>query len=297
MGFDLSSAIAKAAAGATIEVPAGTWAGGLVVTRALTLRAAGAVIFDGQGAGPVLRISAQAEVTLEGFSFRNAVTLAGAAVFHEAGRLTLRDCSFRGCVASGHGGGAVYSRGERLHVARCRFEGNEGRQGGAVLLDQLVEATLEDSLFTANRARRGAALQVKEGARAHLSFCTVAGNVSLGPPPRGASLAVAPTLTRAPSLSLADSVWSEPLGGTEPGNLALISAVRCVLPDAAPLSGANEVRAAIFVGEGREPWRLAADSPGTSLALPCDGQRRDLEGHLRGRVAGAFSGAAATAGS
>ena len=289
MGFDLSRAIASAPAGATVDVPAGTWAGGLVVTRALTLRAAGAVVFDGQGAGPLLRINAEAEVTLEGFSFRNAVTLAGAGVFHEAGRLTLRDCSFTGCAATGHGGGAVYSRGESLRIARCRFEGNEGRQGGAVLLDQLVEATVEDSLFIANRARRGAALRVKAGARAHLSFCTVAGNVLLGPPPRGASLEVAPTLTRSPSLSLADTVWSEPLAGGEPGNLALISAVRCVLPKEAPASGSNDVCAAVFVGEGREPWRLVAGGPGTSLAGPCAGHRRDLEGHPRGPVAGAFS--------
>lgn len=285
MSFDLRRALEAAAPGDVIVVPPGTWAGHLVITRTVTLRGGPGVVVDGGGAGPLLRVEAPAaEVCVEGLTFRRGVAQAGGGVFFADGRLTLRDCAFEGCAAPGFAGGGVYARGERLLVERCRFEGCEARQGGAVLLDELVEAELRDCLFVKNRAARGAALRVKEGARAVVSGCTFAENSAPGAPHAGVTLELAGTLTRTPSLSVEDSVWAE---GVEPpaGPLGF-GLARCVAPPAFSATGGDSLYVVPRFAEGS--WALEAGSPGTALGLATPG-RRTLDGVARGPVVGALA--------
>ncbi len=279
MDFDLKQALAQAAPGAVIDVPPGAWAVTLVCTRPVTLRGAPGARLEGRGRGPLVRVDAPgAEVVLERLAFSGGVAQAGGAACLTAGRLVVRDCTFEDNGAPAYGGGAVYARGERLLVERCRFERNGGRQGGAVLLDELVEATLLDSLFVGNRARRGAALRVKEGATALASGCTFAGHAPPGP-----TLDLAPTRTRAPRLVLEDSLWAE-AGAPEfpPGDFL---ARRCVLPPSlAPLGGESLFAVPRFAPGG---WALRPDSPGATLARPAPG-RRTLDGAPRGACVGAL---------
>lgn len=206
--FELKQSLA---AGGRVEVPAGTWTGCHTLERALTLRGYGAV-FDGQGRGPLFTIAAPgAEIVITGCTFTNAVALAGAAILLYEGRLVLRDCRFERCFAPTQGGGAVYARGESLLLERCVFERNTGRQGGAVLLDQLVDATLRDCRFEGNKAVRGGAVRLKEGARALLERCTFVDNEVVGAGSAGPSVEMGGTSTRSPHLEVRGSTFPGPL--------------------------------------------------------------------------------------
>ncbi len=246
MGFDLKQAIASAAPGARLDVPAGTWAGGLTLDKPITLVGHGTARFDGLSRGPILTVRAR-DVVLEGFTFTNAVALAGAAVSFHEGTLTLRDCLFERCLAPTHGGGALYARGDSLLIDHCRFVENTGRAGGAVLLDQLVEATVRQSLFLRNRAVRGGALRLKEGASAVVDRCTFVENTSVVDPPMASTIDVAGTKTRTPRLELKQSAWigSSPLelGRADqfPGEVVLTR--NALPPSLAGLGGENRFEA------------------------------------------------------
>lgn len=291
MSFDLKVAIATAADGDVIDVPAGTWTGGLVINRGITLRGQGEVILDGQGRGPIVTINAPgAAVTLSGLRFTNAVALSGAAVLFHEGRLTLKGCRFESCFAPNHGGGAVYGRGDTLWVERCRFERNTGRQGGAMLLDQLIIATIRDSLFVGNTAVRGGAIRLKEGARAELSGCTLVDNLHVGETDGGATFDLCGTATRVPRLDLELCVWQ---GGSKPelGRATLfpgeVSFTSSLLPaELSAADGDNHFGAA----ELAEDFHLREGSwAATAAPAGVFGTRTDLEGQPRTRAIGAFA--------
>lgn len=285
MSFDLRRALAEAPAGAVVDVPVGTWSGPVVLQRAVTLRGGPGVRFDGAGDGPLVRVDAAgADVVLEGFHFSRGVAQSGGAVFFADGRLTLRDCVFEGNAAPAHGGGAVYARGERLLIERCRFEKNEARQGGAVLLDELVQASVLDSLFVANRALRGAALRVKEGASATVSGCTFVGHTTPGPAHEGVTLDVAGTTTRTPTLVVEDSVWAETV--TPPRKTLPLTLRRSIAPPAFVGLGGDSLFVAPRFAAGT--WALEGGSPGAALANPHAG-RRTLDGEARSTCPGALA--------
>lgn len=289
--FDLKVAIATAADGDVIEVPAGKWSGGLVITRGITLRGQGEVVLDGQGRGPLITINAPgAAVTLSGLRFTNGVAISGAAVLFHEGRLTLKDCQFENCFAPNHGGGAVYGRGDTLWVERCRFERNTGRQGGAMLLDQLIIATIRDSLFVGNTAVRGGAIRLKEGARAELSGCTLVDNLHVGATDGGATFDLCGTATRVPRLDVALCVWSgaqqSELGRSNlyPGEVSFTT--NLLPPQLSALQGDNHFGPAELTGG----CHLRAGSWAASAAPPgVFGTRTDLEGLPRTAALGAFA--------
>jgi len=68
--FDLHKRIAAAASGETITVPAGEYGGPVQINKPLTLVADGEVIFNGNGQGDVVTITAP-DVTLRGFIIEN----------------------------------------------------------------------------------------------------------------------------------------------------------------------------------------------------------------------------------
>lgn len=291
MSFDLKQAIAAAPEGSVLEVPAGTWAGGLLLTKGLTLRGHEEANFDGLGRGPIITVNAPgAEVTLIGFTFTNATALAGAGVLFHEGRLVLKDCRFERCFAPGHGGGAVYARGESLVVERCRFERNTGRQGGALLLDQLINATVRDSVFLENTAVRGGALRLKEGAQLVLDGCTLGRNQAVGPTSSGAGIDLAGTVTRAPRLELRACVWAgesaSELGRApkQPGEVVIEHSLLPLSVDAAGLG--NRAEAVTLDAQGRLPvgtWATEAAPQGHFAG------RVDVNGSPRGAALGAFA--------
>ncbi|RRQ23074.1 nitrous oxide reductase family maturation protein NosD [Thiohalobacter thiocyanaticus] len=88
----LQQRVDAAAAGAVIEVPAGTYTGNLVISRALTLKGSGEVILDGNNSGDVVRVRA-ADVTIAGLVIRNSgknLTDMNAGIFAEKAAENLR---------------------------------------------------------------------------------------------------------------------------------------------------------------------------------------------------------------
>ena len=70
-GFDLHAALAAAQPGDTIVVPAGVYAGPLIIDRPVTLVGEGMPVIEGTGKGDVVTITAP-DVTLRGFVIRNS---------------------------------------------------------------------------------------------------------------------------------------------------------------------------------------------------------------------------------
>lgn len=70
-GESLAERLAVAPSGAVIEVPAGTYAGPLEITRPVTLRGIDWPLIEGNGRGPVIKILADG-VTVEGFRIENS---------------------------------------------------------------------------------------------------------------------------------------------------------------------------------------------------------------------------------
>lgn len=69
--FDLAAALAAAAPGATVVVPAGIYAGPLQITKPVVLVGQDAPVIDGGGVGDVITIQAP-NVTIRGFVIRNS---------------------------------------------------------------------------------------------------------------------------------------------------------------------------------------------------------------------------------
>lgn len=88
----LQQRLDAAAAGAVVEVPAGTYSGNLVISRPLTLKGAGEAILDGNNSGDVIRVRA-ADVTIRGLVIRNSgknLTDMNAGIFAETDAENLR---------------------------------------------------------------------------------------------------------------------------------------------------------------------------------------------------------------
>lgn len=72
-GTDLQARIDAAAPGSVLEVPAGTYAGGIVIDKPLTLTGRGDPVIDADGDGDVVKVTAS-DVTIEGFVIRASGT-------------------------------------------------------------------------------------------------------------------------------------------------------------------------------------------------------------------------------
>ncbi len=99
-GFDLAEAIAAAAPGSVLRIPAGTYAGPITIDKPLTLVGEGDVTLDGGGGGDVLTIEA-ADVTLRGLLLRNtgkSLDKENAGVTGTWPRASIIDCGCEGVL-------------------------------------------------------------------------------------------------------------------------------------------------------------------------------------------------------
>lgn len=276
MSFSLHEALAQAAPGAVIHVPAGTYAVNTLIGKPVSLIAMGQVVFDGQKHGTVLRLRTDGVVKLAGVTVVGGRTgLSGGGVCLEAGELELLSCTFHFNEAPGYGGGALALRGASVaRVSQCRFEGNLGRQGAGVLVDEAARLFMRDCLLAQNAAFEGGGLCVKEGGVAELLGCTLADNKVLGDSPRGSAVALGGTTSRAPSVRLSHCIVAErtrsasTLSNFEahPGTLTLDDNL---LPEwCASLGGDNRFAEPAFDGAPHEPYRLTKASPAAGAAKP-----------------------------
>jgi hypothetical protein len=299
--MDLAQAVRDAKPNETLKVPAGRYTVNLELTKPLTLLAMGQVVLDGVHAGSVVRITCDGLVRLSGFTIvgGNAPEAGGAICLIE-GQLELADCTLRFNKAPLYGGGGLYVRDGKAKVTRCRFEANTGRQGGAILVDGIGELRLEDSTVIQNAAVDGGGVRVKEGAKAELFACTLADNKVVGDGATGGAISLGGTTTRAPTVSIAQSVISERSEGPAcvanhpklPGTLTIS---RSLLPAWCKVLGGegNQFGEAAFVMSGTEPYLLSDKSPAVGAADPAafSASSKDVTGKARLRTGRADLGA------
>jgi nitrous oxidase accessory protein len=124
----LQPRIDAAAAGATIEVPAGDYVGDLLVDKALRLVGRGRPRLIGSGNGSVVRIRA-AHVTVEGFAIDGRrggdLSFDTAGVHTSARETTLRDLDIREALF-----GVYLREASGATVERCRVRGIPGKDPG-----------------------------------------------------------------------------------------------------------------------------------------------------------------------
>ncbi len=305
----IRSALAQAASGDTIELPAGNYeltGGPLLVTRDVAIVGAGArdtvleVAADGQG-GRVFEVgndTGGVEAVISHLTMRGGIARNGAGGnLLNAGRLTLDHVRVTGGFA-GFGGGIANAAGSLL-IERSLIDGNvaggaEGGVGGGVYSAAASPGALEvrDSTITGNQASgAGGALAVDDysglsGIAGTLAHVTLAGNaapsaggVAIGRGVRvdvGASIIAANTVLAARVRSAATLV-SDCDPNTPPadtgGNLS--DAADCGFATA-PADPRLASRLAPAGGE-TDILRLAPDSPAIDLAGPCTGaDQRDV---------------------
>ncbi len=287
--MELQAALAAAAPGDTLRVPAGRYSVNLFIDRPVTLLAVGQVVLDGAQRGSVVRVDAAAgPVRLVGLTLVGGTADEAGGGLHVAdGQVDLEDCTLRFNKAPQYGGGGLFVGGGQVTATRCRIEANTGRQGGGVLVDGTGALVLRDSTVIQNAAVDGGGLRVKEGASATLVGCTVADNKVLGEAARGGAVSLAGSSTRRPSLELRHSVVSERQPGPAcvfnaspfPGALSLVNNV--LPPWCAALGGDNRFAAAGFTGAGAEPYLLSDDSPARGLGVAGELGAKDVRGAPR----------------
>ncbi len=290
MAFNLEQALRDASVGGVVSVPQGRYEVNLLVDKPVSIVGIGEVILDGCKEGPVLRVRAQGTVRLGGLTIIGGRTpMAGGGVALLEGELELLQCALRFNEAPVHGGGALYVKAGQARAAQCRFEGNTGRQGGALLVDGEGRLTLKDCLVAQNAALEGGGLLVKEAGAADALGCTFADNRALGEAGQGSALALYGTLSRSPSLALSHCVVADTKATastvfnfeTHPGRL---TATRTLFPEACrSLGGDNLFGAPAFAGGGAEPYFLTSASPaaGAGLAAAFEAKERDVLGNPR----------------
>ncbi len=294
--MDLAQAVRAAKPNETLRVPAGRYTVNLELSKPITLLAMGQVVLDGLHSGSVIRITTDGLVRLSGLILVGGTAPeAGGAVCLLEGSLEMADCTLRFNKAPLYGGGGLYVRDGKAKASRCRFEANTGRQGGAILVDGLGELRLEDSSVVQNAAVEGGGIKVKEGARLEVFACTIADNKVVGEGATGGALHVGATTTRAPTISVSNSIISERVEGvpcvfnstTHPAALTIS---KSLLPAwCKAIGGENVFGEPGFVMSGTEPYLLSERSPAIGAGEPVLKDSKDLAGRVRkGFDLGAF---------
>ncbi len=275
MSFDLEQAVRDAPEGGVVSVPPGTYAVNLLLEKPVSLVGLGNVVLDGTRRGSVLRVRTRGVVKLAGLLIAGGRTnAAGGGLALYEGELELLQCTLRFNEAPAQGGGGLYVRGGVARLSQCRFEGNTGRQGGAVLVDEEGALDARDSLIVQNAAGEGGGVRVREAGRVTLLGCTLADNKVVGDAPLGGAISLSGTMTRKASLSLSQCIVAERAKGpeclfnfpTHPGTLEL---TRCLLPEwCSAFGGDNRFGPPGFVMSGQEPYFLAPGSKAIEAGDP-----------------------------
>ena len=130
----LQERIDRAAAGSTIDVSAGTYAGDLYVDRAITLVGHGRPRLIGSGAGSVVLIRA-ADVTIEGFDIDGRgggdLGMDSSGIHVAAPRATIRDCRIVNSLFGIYLRDAPGSKVERTRIVGIR-EKSAGEKGSGI---------------------------------------------------------------------------------------------------------------------------------------------------------------------
>ena len=212
----IQPAVDAAPAGGTVRVGPGSFAGGIVIAKALTLSGAGAGATVIDGGGPVVSVSG-GPVIIEGVTVTGGNTPGDGAGILSTGTLTVQNSAIRHNTAGGDGGGIASDAGSILitgsSVSRntAAFEGggiagtgplskgvtlladtvtanSAGDSGGGIAAVNRVRATLSGTAVDANTAAscgggvdvEGAALVMIRGQVDHNQAQDCGGGIEIG---------------------------------------------------------------------------------------------------------------------
>ena len=132
--------------GATIQFPAGTSYGNIVINKDLTLEAAAVneSVLDGQNTGVTLTVATNCTVTLKGMIIQNS---------HGAGVRNFGNLTLESSTVQQNQGSGIYNRGT-LVLHQVKLQGNTSGQGGG--LDNYGAAELHDCSIGNNKTVNGA---------------------------------------------------------------------------------------------------------------------------------------------
>jgi len=123
--------------------------------RIIALGSKHSAVLDGLGQVSLFN-ALQTKVEFEGIVFTNGNGASGGAVYGERD-MKFTDCIFKDNEASVHGGAVM--GGRNLEFNKCEFRDNKARFAGAVRVNDLGKAQINDCLFIGNKAEgRGGAL-------------------------------------------------------------------------------------------------------------------------------------------
>lgn len=105
-------------------------------------------VLDGNGQVPIFN-SLQTNMHFSGIHFTNGKGTSGGAVYGERGMI-FENCLFSDNEATVHGGAVMGGRG--LRFTGCEFRNNAAKFAGALRINDIGNAVVEDSLFIGNTA-------------------------------------------------------------------------------------------------------------------------------------------------
>lgn len=172
----LVKAIMEAKDGDILCLGPGEYEGGFEISKSITIKGtngADTTIIKGTNRGPVIRIEEDGlNVRLEGITLSGGVAESGGGIaIRGMGNVQIKNCVIRDNRAGYYGGGGLFAKAGFLEVENTLFEGNEGNQGGAVLLDGAMKAIFRGCTFKVNKGERGGALRIREGVIVRFEKC------------------------------------------------------------------------------------------------------------------------------
>ena len=158
----IAAALQDAGDGDTIAIEDGTYAGGLVVSKDVTLRGSGrdATTILGTPSAAAIRVATGANVAIQamtitggGGSSTGSGSRGGGGILNEGG-LSLVDSVVReNTVATGVGGGIYSSSSKTLKIRDSVVSGNQAADGGGIFIRR-GDVVIEDTNISGNRSTR-----------------------------------------------------------------------------------------------------------------------------------------------
>lgn len=186
----IPAAISAAAAGDTILVADGVYAGAITVSKVVTLQSENgpaACIIDCGGSGRGMTVSVSA--TIVGFTIRNGAVSGsgGGIVCSSSGSPTIQNCIIDTCTATGDGAGIFSSSAGTPVIQGCTISNcTAGNSGGGVMCSfsspQILDCTITNNRANSNLggAVGGGGIAIV-GSNASVSGCTISSNSTVLP--------------------------------------------------------------------------------------------------------------------
>ncbi len=277
-GKSMQQRINEAEPGAEVVVPAGSWPGGLVISKPIRLigenGGAGTSVIDGEGERRCIVVDArQAEISFhcQNLLLVNGRGPQGGGLFLDGSvDASIADCTIENNVADYFGGGGIYAERGRVNIARCLIHDNTGHQGGGILTHKFARVSIVSSLVVRNSARLGGGICLKDKASLSCRGVTLADNSATE---KGSQIYAHGTMNRAPEITLINTIVAgvegdECLGNARklPGRFIIRNSL---VPPGAKGVAATEIGSGVLFGDADFIERELYELRGTSPARDC----------------------------